>query len=134
MAALDVAVQPALRQVLRRVLTDRTAIIVTHDPLDALLLADRVAVLEDGKVVEQGPSADVLSRPRSQFAAKLAGFNLLEGTWRGDGVLDCQGREVHGRLEGAPVAAEGPAVAVFRPQAVAVYRDSHTAARGMPSR
>ena len=71
MAALDVAVQPALRQMLRRVLADRTAIVVTHDPLDALLLADRVVVLESGRVVEDGPSKDVLpgraapSRPGS---------------------------------------------------------------------
>ena len=80
MAALDVAVQPALRQMLRRVLADRTAIVVTHDPLDALLLADRVVVLEAGRVVEDGPSREVLSRPRSAFAARLAGLNLVRGT------------------------------------------------------
>ena len=45
LAALDVAVLPALRQTLRRVLSDRTVVVVTHDPLDALLLADRVVVL-----------------------------------------------------------------------------------------
>jgi molybdate transport system ATP-binding protein len=86
MAALDMAVQPALRQVLRRVLTGRTAIVVTHDPLDALLLADRVVVLESGRVVEQGPSRDVLARPRSAFAGRLAGLNLVRGTWH-DGAV-----------------------------------------------
>ena len=86
MAALDVAVQPALRQVLRRVLTGRTAIVVTHDPLDALLLADRVVVLESGRVVEEGPSKDVLARPRSAFAGRLAGLNLVRGTWHDDAV------------------------------------------------
>ena len=65
MAALDVAVTPALRQVLKRVLVEQTAIIVTHDLLDALLLADRVIVVEDGSIVESGPCAEVLARPRS---------------------------------------------------------------------
>ena len=57
MAALDVAVAPAVRQMLRRVLHDRSAVIVTHDVLDALLLADRVLVIDGGHVVEEGPTA-----------------------------------------------------------------------------
>ncbi len=57
MAALDVAVAPALRQTLRRVLADRSAVIVTHDAMDALILADRVVVLEDGRVAEEGPAS-----------------------------------------------------------------------------
>ena len=122
MAALDVAVQPALRQVLRRVLADRTAIVVTHDPLDALLLADRVAVLEDGRVVEEGPSRDVLARPRSAFAGRLAGLNLVRGTWR-DGAVRAEGLVVHGLVEGPAPADGDAAIAAFRPQAVAVYRE-----------
>jgi molybdate transport system ATP-binding protein len=122
MAALDVAVQPSLRQVLRRVLKGRTSIIVTHDPLDALLLADRVAVLECGRVVEGGRSAEVLSRPRSAFAARLAGLNLVRGTWRQGAVHD-DGIVVHGLVEGTGPADGDPAVAAFRPQAVAVYRE-----------
>jgi molybdate transport system ATP-binding protein len=122
MAALDVAVQPSLRQVLRRVLKGRTSIIVTHDPLDALLLADRVAVLECGRVVEGGRSAEVLSRPRSAFAARLAGLNLVRGTWR-EGAVHAEGLVVHGLVEGSIPADGEPAVAAFRPQAVAVYRE-----------
>ena len=48
MAALDIDVAPALRELLRRVLAERTTILVTHDVLDVVTLADRVAVLEDG--------------------------------------------------------------------------------------
>ncbi len=130
MAALDVAVQPALRQVLRRLLSERTSIIVTHDPLDALLLADRVVVLEHGRVVEHGRSSEVLSRPRSAFAGRLAGLNLLRGTWVEGTVVTGQGLVVSGRVEG-PAPAEGAdAIAAFRPQAVAVYRE--TAAPGSP--
>ncbi|MEO6509675.1 MAG: ABC transporter ATP-binding protein [Nocardioides sp.] len=124
MAALDVAVQPALRQVLRRVLKSRTSIIVTHDPLDALLLADRVAVLDGGRVVESGRSTEVLSRPRSAFAGRLAGLNLLRGTWDDGAVRTGEGWPVHGLLEGPQPEPGHDAIAAFRPQAVAVYRDT----------
>lgn len=123
LAALDVAVAPELRQVLRRVLRKRSAVIVTHDVLDALLLADRVVVLERGRVAEHGPSRAVLSRPRSAFAARIAGLNMIRGTWR-DGSLHTSGGM---RIEGTPhdpVPRPGdPVYAVFRPEAVAVYRD-----------
>ncbi len=79
MAALDITVVPAMRQVLKRVLAGRSAIIVTHDVLDALLLADRVIVMEGGRIVEEGPTRDVLERPRSQFGAGIAGLNLMRG-------------------------------------------------------
>jgi molybdate transport system ATP-binding protein len=121
MAALDVAVAPALRQVLRRVLADRAALIVTHDVLDALLLADRVVVMEDGRIVEQGPTAQVLARPRSAFAARIAGLNMVRGTLEGHGVRTLDGLLVEGLLE-EPIAQGERAVAVFRPSAVGVFR------------
>ncbi len=121
MAALDVAVAPAVRQTLRGVLRERTAVIVTHDVLDALLLADRVVVLEGGRVVEDGPSARVIGQPSSAFAARLAGFNLVAGTWRQDRVVAADGRAVHGHAK-EPLPADGDsAVAVFRPPAVGVF-------------
>ncbi|WP_435744372.1 sulfate/molybdate ABC transporter ATP-binding protein [Nocardioides sp. SYSU DS0663] len=127
MAALDVAVAPALRQVLRRVLEERTALVVTHDVLDALLLADRVVVLEDGRVAEQGPTSEVLARPRSAFAARVAGLNLLPGRWTDGpaaGVRTDTGVVVAGTPSGPALRDGDPAVAVFRPRAVAVYRDT----------
>ena len=79
-------------------------------------------MLEEGRIVEQGPAADVLSRPRSAFAARIAGLNMLVGTWRGDGVHTSTGIDVHGLVTGpAPTDGE-PAVAVFPPTAVAVFR------------
>jgi len=124
MASLDVEVRPALRQTLRRVLADRTTVIVTHDVLDALLLADRVVVLDNGRVVEDGDTRVVLTRPRSRFAARLAGVNLLSGTWTGDHVaLDDGGGVVYG-IAAEPLPQPGDrVVATFKPHAVAVYRD-----------
>ena len=75
-AALDVDVAPALRGLVRRVLRtgkQLATVLVTHDPLDALVLADRVVVLSDGGIVEQGPTREVLSRPRTAFTARIAG-------------------------------------------------------------
>src|SRR3712207_9027548 len=97
MAALDVAVTPALRLTLRRVLADRSVVLVTHDALDALLLADTVVVLDEGRIVEQGPAAEVLARPRSPFAARVAGLNMLVGTWQHKGVTTPTGVEVQDR-------------------------------------
>ena len=121
MAALDVAVAPALRQMLRRVLADRPVIIVTHDVLDALLLADRVIVVEDGRVVEDGPTGQVLARPRSGFGARIAGLNMVRGTLEGHGVRTENGLLVEGLAEEPVEQGEG-AVAVFRPSAVGVYK------------
>jgi molybdate transport system ATP-binding protein len=123
MAALDVDVAPAMRQTLRSVLAGRAVVLVTHDVLDALLLADRVVVLEAGRLVEEGAASEVLSRPRSAFAARLAGLNLVAGTWTAAGVRSDEGVVVHGlAAEPAPAVGEG-AVASFRPHAVAVYRE-----------
>ena len=124
MAALDVAVTPALRQTLRRVLADRTVVMVTHDVLDALLLADRVVVIEDGVIVEQGPCSEVLSKPRSTFAARIAGLNMIAGTWRDNAVLTPHGLRVEGLTTEPPPRSGDPVVAVFSPHAVSVFLET----------
>lgn len=120
MAALDVAVTPALRQTLRTVLAGRTALLVTHDALDALLLADRVVVLDAGRVVEAGATRAVLSQPRSAFAARIAGLNLVTGPWDGHVVRHASGAITGLVADPAPVPGQD-AVAVFSPSAVSVY-------------
>jgi molybdate transport system ATP-binding protein len=120
MAALDITVVPAMRQVLKRVLAGRSAVIVTHDVLDALLLADRVLVMEGGRIVEDGPTRDVLERPRSAFGAGIAGLNLMRGHAVGGGVRTPAGSTVSGLAE-EPVPEGSAAVAVFSPGAVGVY-------------
>ncbi|MGS0687129.1 TOBE domain-containing protein, partial [Nakamurella sp. GG22] len=127
MAALDVAVAPALRQLLRRVLRDarRTAVLVTHDLIDALSLADRVVVLDAGRVVEDGPARTVLSEPRSAFAARIAGIDLVAGRATGSGLDAPDGTRIHGILDPTCVTGQD-AVAVFRPAAVAVHLSEPT--------
>ncbi|QGH68527.1 molybdate ABC transporter permease subunit [Pseudactinotalea sp. HY158] len=86
LAALDVATAPQIRLLLadeiRR--TGVTAVVVTHDLLDAIVLADEVAVLAAGRIVESGPTLHVVERPRTPFAAALAGVNLLTDPATGD--------------------------------------------------
>ncbi|TXG92417.1 ATP-binding cassette domain-containing protein [Rhodococcus rhodnii] len=125
MAALDVETAPMLRTLLASVLRreQRMAVVVTHDVLDALALADEVAVIDGGRVVERGSVHDVLTAPRSGFAASLAGLDLVEGVATETGVRAVAGGEVVGDTSRAPGPGE-QAVAVFAPRAVSVYRDA----------
>ena len=120
MAALDIHAAPLLRRLLKRVLAGRRAIIITHDILDALMLADRVIVLEDGRITEQGPTREVLEKPRSRFAAGLAGLNLVAGTVSDAGVTTAQGMVVAGHQDES-VEPGQDGVAVFPPSAVSVF-------------
>ncbi|RAU90060.1 molybdenum ABC transporter ATP-binding protein [Mycobacterium colombiense] len=128
LAGLDVAAAAAIRAVLRRVIT-RTgcaAVLVTHDLLDVFTLADRVLVLESGRIAEIGPVPDVLTAPRSHFAARIAGINLVNGAVGRDGSLHADSGD---RWYAAPAQSgqafspDQHAIAVFSPTAVAVYRD-----------
>jgi molybdate transport system ATP-binding protein len=121
LSAVDVELAPALRSLLQTVLAGRLALIVTHQVIDALMLADQVVVLDAGRVVEQGPTREVLTRPRSAFAARLAGLNLVSGTATAGGLRAEDGTELSGLTESAATGAS--AVAVFTPGAVAVYVD-----------
>ncbi|MFJ9364316.1 sulfate/molybdate ABC transporter ATP-binding protein [Nocardia sp. NPDC101769] len=100
-------------------------ILVTHDIIDAVTLADRVAVIEAGRVIESGSVAAVLARPRSRFAARIAGVNLIMGSAvsggsAGLGAVTDGTVEVFGRSEGEWTEG-GRAAAVFSPVAVAVH-------------
>ena len=135
LAALDIDSAPALRALLRRVVrgpgpadaagsgASTTALLVTHDVLDALVLADRVIVLTGGRIVEQGSTRDVLTRPRSPFAARIAGLNLVPGVRVPGGLRTADGTTVAGQRSAEGLAPGVAAVAVFPPAAVAVYRD-----------
>jgi molybdate transport system ATP-binding protein len=120
LAALDVGAAPLLRRTLRRVLADRSAVLVTHDLLDAVLLADRVVVLDHGRVVEAGPTAEVIRHPRTPFTARIAGLNLVAGTAERSAVRTAGGEVVEGRPR-TDLGPGEPAVAVFAPSAVAVF-------------
>lgn len=118
-AALDAKVTPSLRALVRQRLRDRTTVMVTHDLLDVVTLADRLIVLEEGRVVADGSVEDVCGAPRTSFLAELVGVNLLHGTALEPDLLG--GGEL--RLQGASsVLAPGePARATFAPNAVSIH-------------
>ncbi|MBT2586721.1 sulfate/molybdate ABC transporter ATP-binding protein [Arthrobacter sp. ISL-95] len=122
MAALDIHAAPLLRRVLKRVLKNRKAIIVTHDILDAYMLADRVIVAEGGRITEEGPTRQVLERPRSHFAAGLAGLNLVAGATTSEGITTPDGRVFAGQHDPHWTPVPGQAgVAAFPPSSVSVF-------------
>lgn len=122
MAALDVSVAPLLRRVLGRILADRATIVVTHDLLDAMLLSERIIVLDQGRVAESGPTDEVLRHPRTRFTARIAGVNLVRGTYSAGSVQDGTGLALQGTYKDDEIPGEGePAAAVFAPSGVSIY-------------
>jgi molybdate transport system ATP-binding protein len=120
LSALDADVRGSVRRDLRSHLDAHPGprLIVTHDPLDAALLADWAIVLEAGRVTATGTLEELVARPRSAWAAELAGTNLLRA--RSDGhelVLDGGGVVVAADTVGA-----GPVLVAIRPAAVALHR------------
>lgn len=126
LAGLDVTAAAGIRAVLRRVVEDSrcAVVLVTHDLVDVVSLADRALVLEAGKVAERGSVAEILTAPRSHFGARIAGVNLVHGVLGDDGTLRTPaGVRWHATAEpGRALAAGQHVVAVFTPAAVAVYR------------
>ena len=58
---------------------EAVAVLVTHDPLDAMVLADRLVVIEHGRVVQEGGPAEIARHPRTDYIARLVGLNLYRG-------------------------------------------------------
>jgi len=118
LSAVDASSRLVLRQELQRHLTAFAGprLLVTHDVLDAFVLADRIAVLEGGRIVQVGTAAEIGVRPRSQFVADLVGLNFLRGEVRDSVFTTPDG----GRLVVASTV-EGPAVATVHPRAIALF-------------
>lgn len=132
LTGLDVTAAAAIRAVLRSVVTDTgcAVMLITHDLLDVFTLADRVLVLESGMISEIGPAADVLGAPRSHFAARIAGVNLVSGTFGADGALHtASGAHWYGTPT-QDLTSGQDATAVFLPTAVTVHPEQpHGSAR-----
>jgi molybdate transport system ATP-binding protein len=125
LSGLDVAAAAAIRAVLRTAVARSgcAVVLITHDLLDVFTLADRVLVLEAGKIAESGPVSAVLTAPRSHFGARIAGVNLVNGTVGPDGVLlTSSGAHWYG-TPASGLSHGQAAIAVFAPTAVAVYRE-----------
>jgi molybdate transport system ATP-binding protein len=119
LAALDVSTRAEVRRDLRRHLRDFPGVnlVVTHDPLEAVALADRLVVIEQGRILQAGSASEVTERPRSRYVADLVGVNLLRGEAH-QGVVELKNG---GRLVTAS-GAEGGVFAVVAPRSVSLWR------------
>lgn len=108
-----------MRRELRRHLASFAGIrlLVTHDPIDALALADRLIVLEHGRVVQSGNPLDVTARPRSRYVADFVGVNWLRGRAHADAVVLADGVVLT-----VPDADPGEVFVVVHPRAIALHR------------
>lgn len=120
LAALDARTRLMVRGELRRHLADfgGAVVLVTHDPVDASVLADRLIVIEHGRVVQQGDPKQVASRPQTDYVARLVGLNLLSGEAEDHAV-----RLDHGGVVRIAEPASGSVYVAFPPAAVSLFTE-----------
>jgi molybdate transport system ATP-binding protein len=118
LAALDARTRLDTRAHLNRHLAEHpgATLIVTHDPLDALVLADRLVIVEGGRVVQEGDAATITAQPRTDYVARLVGLNLYRGVASGHTVTLPDGFALT-----AAEALQGDAFVAFAPTAVALH-------------
>lgn len=118
LAALDATTRLEIRADLRAHLAtyDGVAVLVTHDAFDAMMLADRVVVLENGTVTQDGTPAEVARMPRTDYVADLVGLNLYRGVAHGNVVALHDGGEI-----AVAQVAHGEVYVVFRPASVSLF-------------
>ena len=112
LSALDARIRKNLREEIRRIQTQLklTTIFVTHDQEEAMILSDRIFVMNQGRIVQAGSAEDIYTRPTSEFVARFMGsFNLLSPAQ----AKTLLGLEVKGQL-------------AIRPESIQVAQADHT--------
>ncbi|MFI2779276.1 ABC transporter permease [Streptomyces sp. ALB3] len=122
LAALDQTTRAQVRHTLRTHLDGfgGVCLIVTHDPVEAVSLADRVLVLDEGRAVQDAPPGEVTRHPRSPWVARMLGRNAWPGTATTEGLRLPGGGHI---VAAEPLPAGVPALAVIGPEAVSVHRE-----------
>jgi molybdate transport system ATP-binding protein len=119
LSALDVTTRVELRWVLARHLEDFPGprLVITHDATEAFLLADEVHIIENGAVTQTGSPDEIRLRPRTPYAADLAGSNLLIGR-ASDGQVEVGSHRIHV----VEHEIEGEVLLTIRPSAISLHR------------
>ena len=119
LASVDALARADLRHALRDELKRYPGrrLVVTHDPIEAAVLAERLLVLEQGRITQTGPLVEVTARPRSAWVAAMVGLNLVHGTSNGTAITLANGERLS-----AVSALTGAVFAAFRPNAVVLHR------------
>jgi molybdate transport system ATP-binding protein len=133
MAALDAGARIEVRTFLREHLAGFAGpiVLVTHDPLEAMVLADRLLVVEAGRLVQEGSPAEVARRPASRYVARLVGLNLWTG--RLDQSTGAVTLDNGGQLAVTTQAPGGRVLVSLRPNAITVHTEwpEHTSTRNV---
>lgn len=119
LSALDVTTRAQLRRSLAEHLEEFRGprLLITHDPTEAFLLADQIHVVEGGVITQTGSPNDIRLKPRTSYAADLAGANLIMGT-AGNGVIATNSHQ----LQIADSFVAGPVLATIAPKAISIHR------------
>ncbi|MFW3475256.1 ABC transporter ATP-binding protein [Streptomyces microflavus] len=124
LSALDAKVRLTLREEIRRLQLSLgiTTIFVTHDQEEALSMADRVAVLNAGRLEQCAPPAELYERPATPFVAEFVGtMNRLPGRLTGDGSVQVAGASLS--VDGDIPAGRGAVDVLIRPESIGVTAD-----------
>jgi molybdate transport system ATP-binding protein len=118
LAALDARTRLDTRAELHRHLSDHggATLLVTHDPLDAMVLADRLIIVEDGRMVQEGDATTVTAQPRTDYVARLVGLNLYRGRAEAHTVTLADGFTLT-----LADAIDGDVFVAFPPAAIALH-------------
>lgn len=118
LSALDVTARAETRRLLKSRLDEFAGprLLITHDASEAFTFADRIYVLEGGRVTQKGAAEEIRLRPRTTYVAEFAGKNLIHGV-AANGVVSTG--EV--RLAVADRAASGPVIATIDPRAISLH-------------
>ncbi len=122
LAALDAGARLEIRRELRDRLAEASGarVLVTHDPVDAASIADRVVILEAGRVVQQGSMDEITMHPRSAYVADLVGLNLFRGMASSGAVQLANGAHI----VVADSGIVGDVAVAVHPRAVALHLEA----------
>jgi molybdate transport system ATP-binding protein len=128
LSSVDAAARPHLRALLKRRLSafDGYRLLITHDVVEAASLADRLVVMEGGRITQEGDLDDIRSGPRTRYAGELVGVNLFAGRLvpleGGTGLLSTPSGDVVVAWPDRPVEPIDEVLGVLRPADVALFR------------
>jgi molybdate transport system ATP-binding protein len=120
LAAVDASAKLQLTRELRSHLQAFAGVrlLVLHEVGDAFALADRIAVMEKGRIVQVGTLAEIGSRPASRYVADLVGLNCFRGTSQG-GIVELP----NGAKLVSASREQGPVIVTVHPRAVSLFRE-----------
>lgn len=134
LSSLDAPIRRRLRLELRDVLTDLSIpiVYVTHDQEEAAIVGDRLAVLDEGRLVREGPVESVFERPQSAFVAEFLGIeNVIAASLRettADGAIVEAGATTLRTTDAPP---EAPIAVAIHPAAIDLCADANGAAENV---